>query len=101
MNLHQNNAAARGKVVHTGNMAVDMVYNCIQHYKKFGKRVKIVTLSHKYWRSFERYLKEQDETFEFKDQVEFKHLLVRKGSFFQTTHLIPELEAPAVPDVKN
>lgn len=76
----------------TGNIAVDAVGACIAHYKGFGKRVKVITLSRKWWTAFERYAKENRPDFEFKNEIEFKNVILRKGSAFMLKNLVVELK---------
>lgn len=74
----------------TGNIAVDMAFACMKHYRQFGHRVRKITFSHDYWNKFVEYLKKELPQLEFNDEVQFKNTVFKKGSIFQVEHMIPE-----------
>lgn len=79
----------------TGNIAVDMIYTAVQHYKKYGRKVKIVNLSKTYWQIFAAFMKEQpnsDKVDIHPDGIQFNNLLVRQGTKFQRDNLECEFE---------
>lgn len=73
------------KTTNTGNVAADMIYVGIQHYKRCARTVKEVRLSHSYWRIFKTYIQRRNPEFEMnEDAVQFNNLLVIKGTRFMT-----------------
>lgn len=82
----------------TGNVCIDMIYAALQHYKKFGRKIKTVSLNKSHWRLFSEYMKREQNLIEVRDDgVQFKNVLIRKGTRFQTK--IAEFELESV--IKN
>lgn len=78
----------------TGNICIDMIAAALAHYKKAGRKVKVVNLSKSYWNIFERYMKSQPDADKVEitpDGVQFNNLLVRRGTRFQVQALECEL----------
>lgn len=87
------NKEKKGPIL-TGNPAVDMIYAAIQHYKKFGKKIKVASLDKSYWGLFEAFMKEQENADNVEvtpDGIQFKNLLIRRGTKFQKDRLEVEL----------
>lgn len=77
----------------TGNVAIDMIYAALQHYKKKGRKVITVNLNSQYWRLFSVYMRKQDKSLIFDDDgIQFNNVLIRKGHRFMSTHLECEFE---------
>ena len=68
----------------TGNIAIDMIYAALQHYKKKERTVKTVNLSSQYWRLFTIYMRKQKSDLILDDDgLQFNNVLIRKGHRFQ------------------
>ncbi len=76
----------------TGNVAADMVGAALAHYKKHNRLVKIVNLSHSYWRIFMAFMERQAPDMEIpKEGIQFNNVLIRKGTMFQRSAVECEL----------
>lgn len=77
----------------TGNIAIDMIYAALQHYKANGRKVITVNLSSQYWRLFSIYMRKQnpDLILDY-DGLYFNNVLIRKGHRFQHQAIECELE---------
>lgn len=84
----------------TFNIAADMITDCLAHYKKYGKQVEVILLSHKYWDIFLRHLAinapEHEEAAYKAGAIQFKNVMIKKGSHFQHENLVPELKKEIV-----
>lgn len=74
----------QGKYKRTGNIAVDMVAACKDHYAKQGVKVEKVYLSKSYWVKFNNYIKKQvpghiDEGF-----IDFDDTIVVESTIIQS-----------------
>ena len=80
----------------TFNIAADMITDCLAHYKKYGKQVECILLSHKYWNIFLRHLAinapEHEAAAHIAGAIDFKNVTIKKGSHFQAENLVPELK---------
>lgn len=88
----------------TGNPAVDMIYAAIQHYKKFGRKIKVANLDKSYWGMFESFMKEQENADNVQitqEGIQFKNLLVRQGTKFQKDRLVCELHTLITKEQSN
>lgn len=74
-------------VIKTGHPAVDMISACLDHYKKYKRKVKLITLNSNYWRMFKEYVLEQKPDLVIEDAIDFKNVRIEKGSIFQTEPL--------------
>ncbi len=82
------------ELIKTGNPAVDMVYAAVQHYKRFGRKVKTVSLDRSYWNLFDAFMNEQENADKVDitpDGIQFNDLLVRRGTQFQKDRIEIEL----------
>lgn len=69
--------------VNTGNIAADMIYAAIQHYKRHARTIKEVRLSHSYWKIFKYYVEKKKPELVLNDgAIQFNNLLVVKGTRF-------------------
>ena len=80
----------------TGNLAVDMVAACINHAEYHKKKVRVIYLKRKLWRSFTDHVKQTMPDYLFTDEVDFDGTLVRQSSLFQTRSMHYELEKPTL-----
>lgn len=84
----------------TFNIAADMITGCLAHYKKYGKQVESILLSHKFWDIFLRHLAinapEHEAAAYTAGAIQFKNVLIKKGSHFQNENLVPELKKETV-----
>lgn len=67
----------------TGNVAADMVFAAMEHYKKYHRLVKTVDLSPSYWRIFKSFMDKQGKPDIPNEGIQFNNVLIRKGSMFQ------------------
>ena len=78
------------------NVAVDMISACLSHYKRYNRKVEIVYLNKRYWELFLRYIGEQlPEKYndaKATEAMEFRNLMIKRGSRFQHERLIPEFK---------
>lgn len=80
----------------TGNPAVDMIYAAVQHYKKYGRKIKVASLDKSYWGMFAAFMQEQENADQVEirpDGIQFKDMLVRQGTRFQKDRLEVELHS--------
>ena len=76
----------------TGNVAADMIFAALEHYKKYHRSVKIVDLSGSYWRIFKSFMNKQAPEMEIPTEgIQFNNVLIRKGSMFQRDAIKCEL----------
>jgi len=79
----------------TGNLAVDVVAECINHYGKFGKQVEHIVLHPKMWGDFCAFVKAQIPEYDFSDEtVHFDDVIVRKGTTLMIKDIYWELKKP-------
>jgi hypothetical protein len=73
----------------TGNIAVDMVNACLTNYRLHYRRLKVISLSHNYWKMFSDHIKKVRPEFEFEDAIEMTKykVTVRKGHAFMRENL--------------
>jgi hypothetical protein len=83
-------------LIKSGNLAIDMIIACIAHYKKHGRTIKYINLSHAYWQMMSDYLKEYRPEFYFEDQLKYGDVTVRKGWPFMKEHLEVEMDLDVV-----
>jgi hypothetical protein len=74
------------------NVAIDMVLACIKHYKRYGRKVRAITLSDRYFHILKNGLLERDETLLIEDKVEFKDVTIFQGSTLMIKPLQEVLE---------
>jgi hypothetical protein len=77
------------KLKKTGNLAIDMVCECVAHYKKMGKKVKYINLSTFLWLQFKDGIRKLEPTIEKVDDegIMFGNTIIRKGHRFQVENL--------------
>lgn len=86
----------KGPYKPTGNIAVDMVAACINHYTRQGKRVAYIRLDAIHWTMFKGYVLETTPGHELlNDEVDFDGVTIAKGSSLQIKPLYWELAAEA------
>ncbi len=76
------------KTQYRPNIAIDMVLNCIRHYKRFEKPLKEIILDHALFHKWREGMLERDETLEIIDRMEFKDVTIKRGSKFMSEPLI-------------
>jgi hypothetical protein len=84
--------AIKTKGKYRPNAAIDMISACLNHYKKYGRKVRAITLSQRYFELLKAGLLERDETLLIEDKVEFKGLNIFLGSSLMITPLQEVLE---------
>lgn len=77
------------------NLTVDMLVAAIKHYKVRGRRIKSITVHPLYWNLFKEYMNVNAEDIKFDDEIQFRNVLLRKGSKKQTERLEIELQTIA------
>ena len=88
----------------TGNPALDMVGACINHAERHYRTVKLIELSHKYWKIFVEGVKQYDESYDLSNnEVNFDEVTIRKGNMFQVKPLRYELieNAPTLEETQK
>ena len=78
--------AKKGDYMPVGNIAMDMVTACIDHYKRSPKRLKIIYLNHSYWVRFKNYVLRNDPEYVIPDsgvEIEGCDVTVRRGHGLQ------------------
>jgi hypothetical protein len=75
-------------ITKTGNIAVDMIYACLEHYKQHRKKVQYVNLDKLYWIMFTEWMKRHAPEKPFTDDgIQFNNTIIRKGHRFMGQHL--------------
>ncbi len=65
----------------TGNLAIDIVAGCINHYARFKKPLERIVLHPKLWASFCEFVKAQIPMYDFSDDtVDFDGVKIVKGT---------------------
>ncbi|QTE37489.1 hypothetical protein J3L18_00025 [Mucilaginibacter gossypii] len=90
----------KGPYKQTGNIAVDMVAACINHYEKQGRKVAYIRLDFIHWTMFKGYVLEQIPAYDLSNgEIEFDDVIVTQGSSLQVKPLYHELVADGKPKV--
>jgi len=78
----------------TGNIAVDMVSGCINHYARQGRRVAYIRLDGIYWTMFKGYVLELIPGYDLlRGEIDFDGVVVSEGSRLQIKPMYWELIA--------
>lgn len=81
----------------TGNLAIDVVSGCINHYASFHKKVERVVLHPKMWASFCEFVKAQIPGYDFSDDtIDFDGVIVAKGTSLMIKQMYWELKKDVV-----
>lgn len=72
----------------TGNIAVDMVAKCKDHYRKFYRTVKEVYLRPDLFNQFKEYVKRYDEEYVFEDAIDFDDTTVKCSTIIGNNPMI-------------